>query len=110
MYIDQTVINKYTIIKVSLSDFGFQDKNNIPSHIPDFINLPSCLQEKCIRPQDGTQLKLILHQEGAPQFSKSKVVQYFPVPKNRKNSNPAHFPEASTIEDMEDPCRYNIDA
>jgi len=37
------IINKYIIIKASSSDFGLQDlKNNIPSHIPDFMNLPSC--------------------------------------------------------------------
>ena len=35
------IINKYTIIKAPPSDFGFQkNKNIIPSHIPDFINLP----------------------------------------------------------------------
>ena len=52
------IINKYTIIKASPKNFGLEDnKNMIPSHIPDFINLPSCSQEgaqwKSIRPQEG---------------------------------------------------------
>ena len=53
------IMNKYTIIKASPSDFGLQDnKNIIPSHIPDFINLPSCSQE-------GAQSKSICPQESA---------------------------------------------
>ena len=64
------IINKYTIIKASPSDFGLQDnKNNIPSHIPDFINLPSCSQEgaqpKSVCPQEGATPTTIQTQEGA---------------------------------------------
>ena len=63
-------MNKYTIIKASPSDFGLQDnKNNTPSHIPDFINLPSCSQEgaqpKSIRPQEGATQTSIQTSEGA---------------------------------------------
>ena len=81
------IINKYTIIKASPSDLGLQDNKNIfPSHIPDFINLPSCSQEgaqaKSIRPQEGAQPKSIMSQEkyqrNAAQFSKSKIMQHFP--------------------------------
>jgi hypothetical protein len=49
-------INKYTIIKASPSDFGFEPNNNIiPSHIPDFIPLPSQSQEGAtnLPPQEG---------------------------------------------------------
>ena len=64
------IINKYTIIKASPSDFGRQDnKNIIPSHIPVFIKLLSCCQEgaqpKSIRPQEGAKPKNIQTQEGA---------------------------------------------
>jgi hypothetical protein len=40
------VINKYTVIKASPSDYGFQSNTNIiPSHIPDFLTLSSQAQE-----------------------------------------------------------------
>ena len=39
-------INKYTVIKASASDFGLLPNTNIiESHIPDFLTIPSSLQE-----------------------------------------------------------------
>jgi len=59
------IINKYTIIKAPPSDFGFQENNDIiPSHILDFINLPSCPQESAEQNQEGAKLTSILPQEG----------------------------------------------
>ena len=60
------IINKYTIIKAHPSDFGFQEnKNIIPSHIPDFITLPYCPQEvakpliKRVRSREASSLKRV---------------------------------------------------
>jgi hypothetical protein len=35
-------------------------------------------------------------------------VQHFPRSENSKNYNPAEFPEASTLEDIEDPYWYDV--
>jgi hypothetical protein len=121
------IINEYTIIKASPSDFGLQDdKNNIPSHIPDFINLPSCSQEgaqpKSIRPQEGAtqtsiqtpegaQLKSIMSQERSTLHNSQnqKLCSISPVLENSKNSNPACFSEPSSLQDIEDPYWYDPD-
>ena len=102
------IINKYTIIKAHPSHFEFQENNNIiPSHIPDFINLPSCPQEGAepnqegakppsLLPQEGVKPKLILSQEeeGSPpnNFQNQKLCSISPVIENSKNCNPAEFP------------------
>ena len=89
------IINKYTINKAYHSDFGFQEnKNIIPCHIPDFINLPSCRQEAAKPNQEGTKKTSILPQEGAPphNFQNQKLCSIFPVPENSKNPNLAILP------------------
>ena len=99
------IINKYTIIKAHPTDFGFQDNNYIiPSHIPDFINLPSCPQEDADQNQEGAKPSLILSQEGSSphNFQNQKLCSISAVLKYSKNCNPAQVPEASTLEDMED--------
>ena len=118
-----SLINIYNIINAHSSDFEFQENNNIiPSPIPDFINLLSCPQEGAepnqegakqtsILPQESVTPKLILSQEGSPldNFQNQKLCNISPVLENSKNSNSAEFPEASTLDDIEDPYWYQID-
>ena len=43
-------------------------------------------------------------------YDLKKEKKFSPVPKNSANSNPANIPEASALEDIEDPHWYNIDS
>jgi len=91
------IINKYTIIKASPTDFGFQNYNKMfPLHIPHFINLPLCPQGDNYTASRGCTITL---------FSKLKIVHHFSRFREQKNFQASKF----YIEDMEDPYWYNID-
>ena len=67
-------INKFTVIKASPSDFGFQPNNNIIlSHIPDFI-------KSSRQPQEGDQSN--------NKTQNQKLCSISPSKKNGKNGNP----------------------
>jgi len=68
-------INKFTVIKASPSDFGFQPNNNIIlSHIPDFI-------KSYRQPQEGDQSN--------DKTQNQKLCSISPSKKNGKNGNPS---------------------
>ena len=104
------IINKYNI-KASPSDFGLQDnKNNIHSHIPDFINLPSCSQEGAqpksifpqevappIQTQEGAQPKSIMSQERSTLHNSQNRKLCSISFENSKDCDPVNFPEQSTL-------------
>jgi hypothetical protein len=66
-------INKYTIIKASPSDFGFQDNTNIiMSHIPDFLTIMS-------QPKEGATIS------ASSDLQNQKLCSISPVAENDKN-------------------------
>ena len=87
-------INKYTIIKASPSDFGFQDnKNIIMSHIPDFLQISS-------QPQEGATIS------ARPNLQNQKLSSISPVAEKGKNSETPISP--SSLDDIDPTTSDNI--
>jgi len=104
------IINKYTIIKVHPSDFGFQEKNHSLSHTR-FHELTVMSSRECQEDKHpasrGCQAEIntATRRFTTAKFSKSKIVQHSPVPENSQKSNSAIFRE-NTLRTLPDDFPY----